>query len=157
MALLLGVTACDARGSSAAGTSETGAVDGSAGEANESSGIPASIAVDCSFVFENVQTDVTYAFGQHFDTAVGGKLIAAGSLDGSPFEGATFSIGIYAEDGTVGSTTIYQMGGDLPVNEFVGDHGFTGLNWVRDPDAQEVVQYACFARDPADPPHAWED
>jgi hypothetical protein len=157
-ALLLSVIACDAGKSSVAATTETGAVDASAGEAPESSaGIPASIAVDCSFVFDNVQTDLTYAFGQHFDTPVGGKLIAAGSLDGSPFDGATFSIGIYAEDGTVGSTTIYQMGAGLPVNEFVGDHGFTGLNWVRDPDAQEVVQYACFARDPADPPHSWED
>jgi hypothetical protein len=26
-----------------------------------------------------------------------------------------------------------------------------------DPDADENAQYACFARDPAEPAHAWEN
>jgi hypothetical protein len=45
-----------------------------------------------------------------------------------------------------------------PANEFWGDHGFTGLNYVNHPaDFQDGLQYACFASDPADPIHEWEE
>jgi hypothetical protein len=117
------------------------------------------IAVDCSFVFADNQIDVTYEVaGGMVETPVGGKLIAQGTLSDPEFDARTFSLGIYAEDGSVSSRTLYQMDRThLPYNEFAGDHGFTGLHWVRDPDAQEVLQFACFARDPADPPHAWEN
>jgi hypothetical protein len=115
------------------------------------------IAIDCSFVFADNQIDVTYeSSGAPVETPVGGKLIATGTLTDDQFEGRAFSLGIHAEDGSVSASTLYQMERThLPQNEFVGDHGFTGLNWVRDPDANETLQFACFARDPAAPPHAW--
>ena len=69
----------------------------------------------------------------------------------------TVSLTIFAEDSSVLSHTLYQMDRThLPYNEFYGDHGFTGLHWVKDPDAQEVVQFACFARDPGAPPQFWD-
>jgi hypothetical protein len=117
------------------------------------------IAVDCSFVFAGNQIDVTYeSSGTGVETPVGGKLIASGALSDDEFDGRTFALSIYAEDSSVSSYTLYQMDRTrLPYNEFVGDHGFTGLNSVKDPDAGEVVQFACFARDPSDPPQAWEN
>jgi hypothetical protein len=117
------------------------------------------IAVDCSFVFAGNQIDVTYESSSGLvETPVGGKLIARGVLSDDEFEGRSYSLTIYAEDSSVYSHTLYQMDRThLPYNEFAGDHGFTGLHWVEDPDAGEVVQFACFARDPAHPPHAWEN
>ncbi|HVH98275.1 MAG TPA: hypothetical protein VM869_06185 [Enhygromyxa sp.] len=117
------------------------------------------IAVDCSFVFANNQIDVTYeSSGMSVETAVGGKLIASGVLSDDEFEGRTFSLSVYAEDSSVLSSALYQMDRTrLPYNEFYGNHGFTGLHSVRDPDAQETVQFACFARDPGDSPQFWED
>jgi hypothetical protein len=94
------------------------------------------IAIDCSFSFaDNIQTFTFEANVESEPRVVGGDV-----------------------DGTVGSTVIYQFAGDTrPVNEFWGQHGFTGLNWVKDPLSGENVQYACFARDPADPVQSWED
>jgi hypothetical protein len=122
-------------------------------------GDPVPIAVDCSFSFDGIQTDVTYEPSEtRTETLVGGKLIAAAMLFDDEFEGRSFSVIIRAEDARVGSVALYQMRRDeLPQNEFYGDHGFTGLNWVKDPDADENVQYACFARYPHSPPHFWTD
>jgi hypothetical protein len=132
---------------------------GATGEGGSAGDTEVPIAVDCSFSFAGVQTDVTYTVSdERTDTAVGGKLIASGMLSDPEYESRTFSLTIFAEDSSVGATAIYQMSRtQLPANEFHGDHGFTGLNWVKDPDADESVQYACFARDPADPAHAWEN
>ncbi len=145
-------TACDSDGKAADAPGCDESEGGSAGEA----AVP--IAIDCSFSFADVQTDVTYLVGEDVETMVGGKLIASGNLSDPEYESRTFSLTIYAEDSSVLATSIYQMSRtQRPANEFHGDHGFTGLNWVKDPDAQENVQYACFARDPADPVHAWEN
>ena len=70
----------------------------------------------------------------------------------------SFSVAIFALDGTAGGSALYQFApGRRPLNEFWGDHGFTGLNSVRDPGTGENVQYACFARDPAEPVQGWEE
>jgi hypothetical protein len=144
-------SAGDSTGGSTGGTT-TGAVT------PITTGGPAgTIAVDCSFVFADVQVDRTYLPDEAFDTPVGGKLIAGGALFDDEFEGRSFTIRMFSEDGAVLSSVLYQFAsGTLPVNEFAGDHGFTGLHAVKDPDADEVVQFACFARDAADPPHFWE-
>lgn len=115
------------------------------------------IAIDCSFVFADNQIDVTYEASMPVDTPIGGKLIASGVLMDDAFEGRSFSLTIFADDSSVLSRTLYQMDRTrLPYNEFYGDHGFTGLHAVKDPDAQDVVQFACFARDPGDAPHFWD-
>lgn len=151
-ALLTAVLGCDP--GEAAGTEGCDAAS-TGGQAQEA----VAIAVDCSFVFGDAQIDVTYEVsGDAPDVALGGKLIASGHLSDSEYEGRSFSMTIFAEDGTVQSSALYQLDRTrLPVNEFQGDHGFTGLNSVKDPDAQEGVQFACFARDPAMPVHAWEN
>lgn len=140
-ALLLGL-ACDQANAGSVGT-----------------GDPVDMAVDCSFSFDGSRTDVSYdPADDRTETPVGGKLIASGMLSDDEYEGRSFSLTIYAEDSTVLATAIYQMARDsLPANEFHGDHGFTGLNWVKDPDLQENVQYACFARTRSDPPHFWDE
>lgn len=118
------------------------------------------IAVDCSFVFgDDAQIDVTYeTSGMAIDTAVGGKLIASGVLWDDEFEGRSFSLTIFAEDSSVSTSSLYQMDRTrLPANEFYGNHGFTGLRSVRDPDAQGTLQFACFARDPGDSPKFWQN
>jgi hypothetical protein len=150
LALVVGLVgfACD--------DGKSGDSGSSCGETEGSEVVP--IAIDCSFVFANNQIDVTYEPSMLVETPVGGKLIASGALSDDEFEGRSFSITIYAEDGSVLSHALYQMNRThLPQNEFEGDHGFTGLNSVKDPDADENVQFACFARDPANPPHAWEN
>jgi hypothetical protein len=154
MALVLG-SGCDEEKSDGNGNGGSGVdCDAPLGE-----GDPVPIAVDCSYYYDGDQIDVTYEVSETpTETPVGGKLIASGMLSDPEYDGRSFSVSIYAEDGTVGTTAIYQMGRNcLPQNEFWGDHGFTGLNWVKDPDSGENVQYACFARDPAAPPHAGEN
>lgn len=134
------------------------ASDGDVGQdTGPAPGVP--IAVDCSFGFDGEQIDVTYPVGDdRIETPVGGKLIAGGMLSDSEYEGRSFSLVVYAEDSSVLHSSLYQLARDrLPANEFYGDHGFTGLHGVKDPDAQENVQFACFARDPADPVHVWQD
>jgi hypothetical protein len=122
-------------------------------------GDPVPIAVDCSYYYDGEQIDVTYEVSEtNTETPVGDKLIARAALSDSEYDGRSFSVRIFAEDGTVGTVAIYQMGRTCrPKNEFWGDHGFTGLSSVKDPDSGKNVQYACFARDPADPPHRWQD
>jgi hypothetical protein len=148
------VSGCDADDDGAA-------VPGCESSAGDSVGTPiaVAIAVDCSFSFAGEQIDVTYQAGDgRIETPVGGKLVAGGMLDDSEFEGRSFSMIIYAEDSSVLSSSLYQMDQTrLPTNEFWGDHGFTGLHGVKDPEAQENVQFACFAREPTDPPHSWEE
>lgn len=41
---------------------------------------------------------------------------------------------------------LYQLGGDSgPVNQFVGGHGFTGLNYVYHPESGAELQFWCTA------------
>jgi hypothetical protein len=154
-ALAAAVAACDAADPAPASTASN--CDGASTSSDDGAAVP--IAIDCSFVFADVQHDVSYAPADaRTETAVGGKLIASGMLSDDEYEGRSFSLTIYAEDGTVGTHTLYQLDRSrLPVNEFYGDHGFTGLHQVSDPDGEDAVQFTCFARDPADPPHAWEN
>lgn len=42
---------------------------------------------------------------------------------------------------------LYQMPRTEPIrNQFVGDHGFTGLNYVYHPTTRAEMQYLCLAR-----------
>lgn len=122
----------------------------------------APIAVDCSFSFDGVQYDASVAPGASEEEAmteleIGDLNVDLNLLD-SEHAGRTFSLTIYKADSSVLSTGIYQMSRhQLPTNEFAGQHGFTGLNWVKDPAVQANLQYSCFARDPGQPPIAWDE
>jgi hypothetical protein len=154
LSLAAAVAACDPADTEPATTSSATECDDGLGGTT-----PVPIAIDCSFVFADVQHDVTYEpSDSRTETPVGGKLIAGGMLSDGEYDGRSFSLTVYAEDGTVGTHTLYQFDRTrLPANEFYGDHGFTGLHMVKDPDGDDEVQFACFARDPNDAPHAWQD
>jgi len=117
------------------------------------------LAVDCSYSFDGVTETVRFEANVDYEAlAVGGDLNLSASLFDDGIEGRSFSITLYDLAGTVGNTVLYQIAaGARPLNEFEGQHGFTGLNWVQDPATGENVQYACFARDPADPIEGWEE
>jgi hypothetical protein len=157
---LLLALACDQGDTSVGGFDDDGCDGAETGDEPDPSGF-APIAVDCSFSFEGVQQDATVLpieIDEPPTELAFGDLKVGLNLSDSEFEGRTFSITVYKEDSSVLSTAIYQMlSSRLPVNEFVGQHGFTGLNWVKDPAVQENLQYACFARDPNDPPISWEE
>ena len=120
---------------------------------------PLDIVVDCTIAFADFTE--TRRFEPNVESVpwmVGGDLLANANLFDDATEGRSFNITFYDEAGTVGSTAIYQFAsGTRPRNEFLGQHGFTGLNWVKDPASDESVQYACFARGPADPIQGWDE
>jgi hypothetical protein len=130
-------------------------------ESGDEPGEAVPIAVDCSMSWSGVTEAFRFeaaTLGDETPPIEIGPLLVNARLFDDQFEGRSFNITIYKDDGSVGSTAIYQMDRTrLPVNEFWGDHGFTGLNWVRDPDSGGNLQYACFASDPADPIHSWDD
>jgi hypothetical protein len=116
------------------------------------------IAVDCSYVYDGKQIDVSYEENETKETAVGGSLVVDASLFDDEIDGRSFSITVFAEDSAEHTGALYQMMRDeLPTNEFVGDHGFTGLNTVWDSANQESLQYACFARRPSERQHKWKN
>lgn len=121
---------------------------------------PVPLAVDCSFSYlgEVDTTRVTDSSveGSNPVLEFGGLQVALAYFD-DPWEGRSFSISVYTEDGVVSSTALYQIDGTQPLlNQFLGDHGFTGLHYIRDPSADQTLQYACFAHDPDDAPSGWE-
>lgn len=118
------------------------------------------LAVDCSFAYldEVNTTRVTDSTveGSNPVLEFGGLLVAMSYVD-DPWEGRSFSISVYTEDHGVSSTALYQIDGTQPLlNQFLGNHGFTGLQYVGDPSADQTLQYACFAHDPDDAPSGWE-
>lgn len=157
--LALSLAACDQGQTPIGGFDDEGCSDPTAGD---DGGAALAIAIDCSFAFGAGDMPQTVRFDANTDPApfaVGGDLNARGYLiDEGDFEGRSFSISVYDDMGTVGHTALYQLqAGTRPLNEFAGDHGFTGLNWVQDPASGDNVQYACFARDPADPIEGWDE
>lgn len=120
------------------------------------------LVVDCSFhwdgVTQGVRIEPAGLEDEGTDPLEFGPLLVSPYLFDDEFEGRSFQITIYKEDGTLTASTLYQMDRTKrPANEFWGDHGFTGLNSVRDSTMNDSLQYACFASDPADPIHVWEN
>jgi hypothetical protein len=121
---------------------------------------PVPLAVDCSFFYLG-ETQLVRATDPHVEDP--NPVLEFGSLRvgmayfDDPYDGRSFSIAVYTEDGVVGSNTLYQVDRTVPLlNQFVGDHGFTGLHYVSDPGSDETLQYVCFAHDPDDAPSGWE-
>jgi|SRR5688572_9438800 len=145
-----------------AGCADPTAASGESGGAPGGEAVP--MVVDCSFHWQGVDTNVRIEPNAESDGSGGDEPLAFGTLlvhtyfSDDEFEGRSFSIGVYKEDGSVGMNALYQMDRTKPLaNEFWGDHGFTGLHSVSDPETDEGLQYACFASDPDDPIHVWED
>ena len=157
--LCLGVAACDQ------GETPIGGFDDDGCMANDDGGEERqAMVVDCSFYYAGEQQAVRFepVNQESEDTlttvTISETLVVEAALWDDEFEGRSFSIRVFSPEGTSFSSTLYQTGPARPRNEFWGDHGFTGLNQVRDPgNPDENLQYACHASDPADPIHEWED
>lgn len=121
------------------------------------------IAIDCSFFWADETQTIRFnanELGKEPTPPLefGDALLVDANVFDSDFESRSFSITVYTEDGALSSTTLYQMApGTLPVNEFWGQHGFTGLRYVDEPGTNNTLQFACFARDPSDPVSGWEE
>jgi hypothetical protein len=157
MLLALSLAACDQGQTPIGGFDDEGCAEPTADDGGGAAAL--AIAVDCSFAFDDATQTVRFeANAERVPFVAGGDLNVSAALFDDELEGRSFSVSIYDDAGTVGNVALYQFqAGTRPVNEFVGDHGFTGLNWVQDPASGENVQYACFARDPADPIDGWDE
>jgi hypothetical protein len=139
--------------------------DGCADVADDSGGAVAveAMVVDCSFYYQDVQQSVRFEStddvgGTLEQVQISDTLVVETTYSDSEFEGRSVSIRVLTAADELITATLYQIDpARRPVNEFWGDHGFTGLNYVRDPANGETLQYACFASDPADPIHEWEN
>ncbi|MEM7155326.1 MAG: hypothetical protein AAF799_20930 [Myxococcota bacterium] len=170
VAATLTMSACDTGTTPLGGFDDAGcnddATEGDTPGADSAADGPAEdegIAVDCSFSFEGEVQTARYnvADGELPSPPpleFGDALIVEANVFDPDFEVRSFSITVYTEDGALSSTTLYQIApGTLPVNEFFGQHGFTGLRYVNEPGTTRTLQFACFARTPADPISGWED
>jgi hypothetical protein len=160
LCLVLG-SACD-RGDTAIGGFDSDGCD-SAGT-DDGGAMAVALAVDCSFYYLGVQQSARFPAsdelggGTPTTVEIGDTIKAIGILSDSEYEGRSFSIRITSADEAMIASILYQMDRTRhPANEFLGDHGFTGLHYVRDPANGETLQYGCFASDPADPIHEWEN
>ncbi len=118
----------------------------------------APIAIDCSLTYAQGDVEVM--------TILPGDELLAQTFGGLTFEllltddenaGRSLTVrALDAQDALLVSTLFQMSRFELPRNEFQGQHGFTGLNYVRDHPANETLQYACFARDPDDPVMQWD-
>lgn len=159
LVLGLALAACDQGETPIGGFDDEGCSDPTAADGADSGDAPLELAVDCSFAFAGaIETTRIEANAEYEARVVGGDLSMAATLSDDEFEGRSFSISIFSTDGTVSTSVLYQVApGTRPINEFWGQHGFTGLHSVREPASGETVQWACFARDPADPVQGWEE
>ena len=160
-AVTLTVAACDQDPTPIGGFDTDGCVaDGGDGGTER-----VQMVVDCSFSYAGVGQSVRLiannpqGAGESIKLSFGNSLEFSGMYTDDEFEGRSLAVSVSTDMGaTLVTTTLYQMDPTrFPANEFWGDHGFTGLGYVRDPENGETLQYACFAADPADPVHEWTE
>jgi len=158
LVLVLSPSACDQGQTPIGGFEEC--ADPSAGDTVADGGDPPAqdIEVDCVFSFLGASQVVTFEANAEYEPrVVGGDLNVTATLFDDEFEGRSFQIVLFTVDGSVSASAIYQFApGTLPLDEFWGDHGFTGLHGLRDPQSGESVQWICAAREPDDPVHTWD-
>lgn len=119
----------------------------------------APIAIDCSLSYAQGAVEVLTILPEDAFTAHSfGGLTFELLLTDDENEGRSLTVRALDDQDALLVSTLFQMSrAALPRNEFQGQHGFTGLNFVRDHPAGETLQYACFARDPSDPVVQWTD
>ncbi len=157
--------ACDQGETPIGGFDDAGCTPSDDGADDDGTGVVSGpLAVDCSFFYQDVQTSTRFTAdgslggGPPVDVQISDTVVATGILSDTEIEGRSFSIRVLTGQDELLSSTLYQMDPQRhPANEFWGDHGFTGLNYVRDPSNGETLQFACFASKPEDPIHEWED
>lgn len=76
------------------------------------------------------------------DTVTLGSMELSGNYSSSEFESASFHLRVTAGETTLFST-LYQLSDGLPLNQFAGDHGFTGLMYLTHPTEGGDYQLIC--------------
>lgn len=161
------VVACDSGNTPIGGFEDTdcpSTADDGADGADDTAGpvaaSPENLVVDCAFDFDGDGQTVRFEDEELTPAPVldfGDLLHVQAHLHFAEFDSNSFSLSVYTDDGTVGASTLYQFGNTPPINEFFGQHGFTGLGSVDEPGTDRGLQYACFVRHPDDPLMVWED
>lgn len=88
---------------------------------------------------------ISFAEGNHSETLTFDTMVFEARFQDDEFEGRTLSIAVTGLD-TGGDITrqLYQFDRQNPVeNQFVGGHGFTGLNYVFQPGSPAEMQFFC--------------
>jgi hypothetical protein len=153
--VLLLSAACDPEAPGAGEPGESGEA-GDSGDSGE--GEPIAVAIDCSMYYAETTETLTVDEDEEAFERTYGQVHVEGRYFDDEFEGRSFQLGFHTDDGVLGVNGLFQMPRDrIVANQFHGDHGFTGLQSVRDPGTEEGIQYACFARDKSAPVHMWED
>lgn len=125
---------------------------------NDDSNEPAPITVDCSFFAANGEKQhpsLSSVFGQSDGVSSEfsiGELKVSLHLVDPPYESRSFTVTVSTREGQGLTSTLYQIDRTkLPANDFLGGHGFTGLNHVIDPLSKHGLQFFCSARSSSDP------
>ncbi len=92
--------------------------------------------------------EITFLGGSERQFAEFERLIFDAKFQDDPYEGRALSIHITTPDGgDVLTSQLYQFDSqNLPKNQFIGGHGFTGLVYIFDPDSSAEMQYFCNLR-----------
>ena len=88
---------------------------------------------------------ITFSEGNHSETLTFDRMVFAALFQDDEFEGRALSIAI-TDLNTEGDITrqLYQFDRQNPVeNQFVGGHGFTGLNYAFQPGSFAEMQFYC--------------
>jgi hypothetical protein len=146
------------------GCSHADGADGVDGGDAADGGEVVEMVIDCSLSYQGVPQDVRLVAnnpegaGEDVFVNISDTLGFFGEYRDDEFEGRSLRVSVRTGEDVQIFTSLYQLDRtQRPVNEFLGDHGFTGLNAVKDPANSENLQFACFAMDPADPIHSWDE
>jgi len=93
----------------------------------------------------DTQPLLTFSEGNDLKVFEFETMTIAASFQDDAYEGRSLSIAVTnLENGSEIFRQLYQFDPKNPVeNQFVGGHGFTGLNYIFHPDSSAEIQYFC--------------
>ena len=154
---------CDATAEKPADCPGTSSNAGSGGEAPAATAVPPA-RIECTFFFRQSNEvgegedpadpkfqfeERTVSVAQNEDDSLAlGKLTLDVSYSVSEEEGASASVGVSTAEHPL-VRTLYQLGERGLINQFSGDHGFTGLVYLTHPSDGGDYQLICKARSTA--------
>ena len=88
---------------------------------------------------------ITFSEGIDRKTAEFDSMVFEAQFQDDDYEGRALSIAVTdRETGTEITRQLYQFDRQNPVeNQFIGGHGFTGLNYIFQPDSSSEMQFFC--------------
>ena len=88
---------------------------------------------------------ISFTKGSNSETLTFDTMVFEAHFQDDEYEGRSLSIAVNELDtGSEITRQLYQFDGNNPVeNQFVGGHGFTGLNYVFQPGTSAEMQFFC--------------